>query len=56
MIAILFNSCKIDCCILLIFLEKRIACKAKFLPSPVASSKPKNGFGTNQFDQFVGQR
>ena len=46
MIAILFNSCNIDCCILLIVLANLISCNAKFLPSPFASSKPKNGLGT----------
>ena len=45
-IAILFNSCNIDCCILLIVLANLISCNAKFFPSPVASSKPKNGLGT----------
>ena len=30
-----------------------MSCNAKFLPSPVASSKPKNGFGTrNAVNRF----
>ena len=45
-IAILFNSCNIDCCIRLIVLANLISCSAKFFPSPFTSSKPKNGFGT----------